>query len=85
MTEFFNEKEKEVYDMVSLKWDANKAKEIAIEEGRAEGRAEGKASALSEVAITLLKKSYPLPVVSDITHLTTEEIKRIAKENGIAC
>ena len=101
MTEFFNENKKEVYDMVSFKWDANKAKEIAAEEGRAmgmelglkqgiekgleKGRQEGKASALSEVAVTLLKKSYPLPVVADITHLTAEEIRKIVKENGLAC
>ena len=43
MTSFFSNKEKEVYDMVSFKWDDNLAKKIASEEGREEGLREGRA------------------------------------------
>lgn len=88
MTHFFNGKEREVYDMVSFKWDDNMAKKIAVEESRAEGIQEGivkgKTSAIIEMAVKLLKKSYPLHDVADVTNLSAEEIKRIAKEHGLA-
>ena len=87
--------------MVSFKWDDNLAREIAVEEGREEGlqeglekglqkglkkgREEGKVSAVLEMAVKLLKKSYPLSDVADITDLSPEEVREIAKKNGLVC
>ena len=113
MASFFKRKEREVYDMVSFKWDDNLAREIAVEESREEGlqeglekglqkglqkglekglqkglkkgREEGKVSAVLEMAVKLLKKSYPLSDVADITDLSPEEVREIAKKNGLVC
>ncbi len=85
MANFFKRNEREVYDMVSFKWDDNLAKEIAMEESREKGREEGKASTILEMAVKLLKKSYPLKDVVDITDLSPEEVKEIAKKHGLVC
>lgn len=93
MANFFKRNEREVYDMVSFKWDDNLAKKIAIEESREEGlkeglkegREEGKVSAIVEMAVKLLKKSYPLTDVVDVTELSPEEVKEIAKKHGLVC
>ncbi len=77
--------EREVYDMVSFKWDDNLAKKIAVEESREEGLREGKVSAIAEMAVKLLKKSYPLTDVVDITELSPEEVREIAKKHGLVC
>ncbi len=92
MAQFFKRNEREVYDMVSFKWDDARAMEIVAEEnlakglaeGRKEGRVEGKAASVPEMAIRLLKKSYPIHDVADVTDLSAEEIKKIAKEHGLA-
>ncbi len=89
MANFFKRNEREVYDMVSFKWDDNLAKKIAVEESREEGlkegREEGKVSAIVEMAVKLLKKSYPLTDVVDVTELSPEEVKEIAKKHGLIC
>ncbi len=85
MANFFKRNEREVYDMVSFKWDDNLAKKIAVEESREEGLREGKVSAIIEMAVKLLKKSYPLTDVVDITELSPEEVREIAKKHGLVC
>lgn len=67
-----------------------------LKEGRAEGRVEGhqeglsegmmigKTSAILEMAIKLLKKSHSIRDIADVTDLSAEEIKKIAKEHGLA-
>ncbi len=80
MAKFFKRNEREVYDMVSFKWDDNRAKKIAAEENWERG----KASAVLEIAVKLLKKSYSIHDIADVTDLSAEEIKKIAKEHGLA-
>ena len=46
-------------------------------EGLAEGQAKGKAEGKTEIAINLLKKSYPVDEIVEITGLTKEEIEKL--------
>ncbi len=72
-----------MHDMVSFKWDNNRTREIATEEGFKKGFAEGRAIIFEESTIRLLKKSYPIRDIADVTNLSIEEIKKIAKEHGL--
>ena len=53
----------------------------ALAEGKAKGKneglAEGKAEGKAEIAINLLKKSYPVDEIVEITGLTKEEIEKL--------
>ena len=53
----------------------------ALAEGKAKGKneglAEGKAEGKAEIAINLLKKSYPVDEIIEITGLTKEEIEKL--------
>ena len=51
--------------------------------GREEGRVEGKAEKAQEVAINMLKKSYGLDEIIDLTNLSEAEIRSIAQANGL--
>ncbi len=92
MKEYFTSHESEVFDMVSFKWDDAKALKIAKEEYWEEGRREGEVigeangtrKTIMQVALSLLKKKYPLSAVIDATNLTADEIREIAKKNGFA-
>jgi len=48
-----------------------------LTEGKAKGLAEGKAEGKAEIAINLLKKSYPVDEIVEITGLTKEEIEKL--------
>lgn len=65
--------------IVSFKWDQKKALEIA----KQEAYEEGVRSVLIQVVLSLLKKKYPLTTVIDVTDLPIEEIRKIARENGL--
>ena len=49
LAKYFAENEKEVFDMVTFKWDDKRANEIAHEEGLAEGKKLGVISTLAEL------------------------------------
>lgn len=87
MGEYFRIHESEVYDMVSFKWDEKRAREIAAEEakkaGREEGRAEGTKSAFRQAALSLMRNKVPLKIIMSSTNMTADEIKKLAKENGL--
>ena len=51
--------------------------------GREEGRVEGKEEKAQEVAINMLKKSYGLDEIIDLTNLSETEIRSIAQANGL--
>ena len=84
MTAYFQKNESEVFDMVNFKWDQKRALEVAKEDGEARGEARGKRNAMKEVTLKLLKRGIPLGIITDSTQLSPEEIRQIAKDNGLA-
>lgn len=66
--------------MVNFKWDQKRALEVAMEDGEARG----KRNAMKEVTLKLLKRGIPLGIITDSTQLSPEEIRQIAKDNGLA-
>ena len=49
-----------------------------------DGEARGKRNAMKEVTLKLLKRGIPLGIITDSTQLSPEEIRQIAKDNGLA-
>ena len=92
MADYFQKNESEVFNMVNFKWDQKRALEVAKEDGVAIGEARGEArgkllgerNAMMKVALSLLKKGLPVGVITDSTNLSLEEIRKIAKDNGLA-
>ena len=84
MTDYFQKNESEVFDMVNFKWDQKRALEVATEDGEARGEARGKRNAMKEVTLKLLKRGIPLGIITDSTQLSPEEVRQIAKDNGLA-
>ncbi|RHM53851.1 Rpn family recombination-promoting nuclease/putative transposase [Mitsuokella sp. AF33-22] len=80
LADYFQKNESEVFDMVNFKWDQKRALEVAKEDGFADG--ERKAS--MKIALSLLKKGLPIGIITDSTNLSLEEIRKIAKDNGLA-
>lgn len=80
MTDYFQKNESEVFDMVNFKWDQKRALEVATEDGEARG----KRNAMKEVTLKLLKRGIPLGIITDSTQLSPEEVRQIAKDNGLA-
>ena len=66
--------------MVNFKWDQKRALEVAMEDGEARG----KRNAMKEVTLKLLKCGIPLGIITDSTQLSPEEVRQIAKDNGLA-
>ena len=60
------------------------AKEDGIAIGEARGEARGERKATMKIALSLLKKGLPVGVITDSTNLSLEEIRKIAKDNGLA-
>lgn len=81
--------------MVNFKWDQKRALEIAkedgvaeglekgIEKGRAEGRADKKRAILG-IALSLLRKGMSVNFIAETTQLSVEEVKKLARDNGLA-
>ena len=80
MTDYFQKNESEVFDMVNFKWDQKRALEVAKEDGEACGEH----NAMKKVTLKLLKRGIPLGIITDSTQLSPEEIRQIAKDNGLA-
>ena len=86
--------------MVNFKWNQKRALEVAKEDGISIGEARGEArgevrgevrgkligerNAMMKVALSLLKKGLPVGVITDSTNLSLEEVRKIAKDNGLA-
>ncbi len=77
-----------MFDMVNFKWDQKRALEVAKEDGisigDARGEARGERNDMMKVALSLLKKGLPVGVITDSTNLSLEEVRKIAKDNGLA-
>ena len=85
--------------MVNFTWDQKRALEIAEEDGVAKGRKEGPAEGLAEgraegeadkrnailgIALSLLREGIPVKSIVKSTHLSLEEVQKLAKDNGLA-
>ena len=82
--------------MVNFKWNQKRALEVAKEDGISIGEARGEArgevrgkligerNAMMKVALSLLRKGLPVGVITDSTNLSLEEVRKIAKDNGLA-
>ena len=70
--------------MVNFKWDQKRALEVAKEDGIADGISIGPHNAMMDVALNLLKEGIPIRVITDSTKLSLEEVRKIAKDNGLA-
>ena len=70
--------------MVNFKWNQKRALEVAKEDGISIGEARGERNDMMKVALSLLKKGLPVGVITDSTNLSLEEVRKIAKDNGLA-
>ena len=48
------------------------------------GKLIGERNAMMKVALSLLKKGLPVGVITNSTNLSLEEVRKIAKDNGLA-
>lgn len=78
----------EVKGMYLTEYNAEKERSRAIaegwEEGRAEGRAEGIHENMTRVASDMLKRSYPLEAIMEISRLSEAAIFSLAKSLGLS-
>jgi len=66
--------------MVNFKWNQKRALEVAKEDGISIGTH----NAMMNVALNLLKQGIPMKVITDSTKLSLDEVRKIAKDNGLA-
>ena len=74
--DFFKHKPKGMKTMCEI---MEKIQEV----GRAEGRAEGSLMMLTKLVLSNLKKNKPLEEIAESLDITTKEVIRIGKENGL--
>ena len=74
----------EVLDMVNFEWNATRAKEVACQESRAEERVETTKRLTNQFVLALLQKKASMDFITDVTHLSVEEVEKIAKEHQLA-
>ena len=79
LKDFLKEKQKEVYDMVSVEWNMDKAKEVWLEEGIEKGIEKGH----METAIELMKEKFPLEKIAKVTKLSMEKLQELGRVNGL--
>lgn len=81
LADYFAQKEqKEVFDMVSFKWDWNRAMEVRAEEA-AEEAADAKTT---EFVLNMLREHEPYEKISRLASTSMENVQRIAQKNNIA-
>ena len=79
MADYFNENEQEVLDMVSFKWDWNRAMEVAKEDERETGREEGFAKGrLTQLRDLVKKNLLTLSTAAREAGMTEEAFKKAA-------
>ena len=77
LADYFAQKEQEeVFDIVSFKWDWNRAMEV-----RAEEAADAKTT---EFVLNLLHEHEPYEKISRLASTSIENVKRIAQKNNLA-
>ncbi len=66
--------------MVSFEWDADRAKEVAVEETRIATTKQ----LTTKFVLSLLRNKAPMNLITATTKLSVEEVEKIAKENRLA-
>ena len=84
MADYFKKHESEVFDMISFEWNTTRAKEVAFQEGREEGRVETAKQMTNQFVLSLLQNKAPMKLITESTHLSVEEVEKIAKEHQLA-
>ena len=80
MSDYFKKHESEVFDMTSFEWNTARAKEVAFQEGREETAKQ----MTNQFVLSLLKNKAPMKLITESTHLSVEEVEKIAKEHQLA-
>ncbi len=80
--------ENELLGMVSFEWDPVRAKEVAreeaLEEGFEKGCNETATKMTHQFVLSLLANKAPMTLITATTHLSMEEVERIAREHQLA-
>ena len=76
----YEQREKYEHDYVS---DMNGSRREGLAEGLAKGRAEGRHDGIAHVAINMLRAGTPISTVAQMTELTENVVRQMAKEHGI--
>ena len=79
MKEFLTERSKEVYDMVSFKWDADMAKEVWQEEAMQKGLEKG----VEKTALEMLRDKVDMNSIAKYTKLSLEKLNELGRVNGL--
>ena len=74
MKGYLEEKSQEVFNMLALQWEQDKAIRASYEDGRDDGISEG----IEKVALKMIRLGKPLEDILQITDLPLERIKKIA-------
>ena len=85
LADYFAKKEQEeVFDMVSFKWDWNRAMGVRAEEAAAKASAQTADAKTTEFVIRMLKKNYSCDEIVELAGTTKDNIIRIAQLNKLA-
>jgi len=89
LADYFAKKEQEeVFDMVSFKWDWNRAMEVraeeAAEQAAAKASAETADAKTTEFVLNMLREHEPYEKISRLASTSMENVKKIAHMNNLA-
>ena len=76
MKGYLEKKSQEVFNMLALQWEQEKAIRASYEDGRDDGISEG----IEKVALKMIRLGKPLEDILQITDLPIEKIKKLADE-----
>jgi predicted transposase/invertase (TIGR01784 family) len=87
MKDFLTERSKEVYDMVSFKWDADMAKEVwqeeAMQKGMQQGIEQGLEKGLEKTALEMLRDKVDMNSIAKYTKLSLEKLNELGRLHGL--
>ena len=78
MRGYLEEKSQEVFNMLALQWEQDKAIRASYEDGRDEGIIEG----IETVALNMIQDGEPLDKILKFTNLSMERIKELTYKNN---
>ena len=73
MKGYLEEKSKEVFNMLAMQWEQEKAIRASYEDGRDDGISEG----IEKIALKMIRLGKPLEDILQITDLPIERIKKL--------